>query len=242
MGKEKKEFGEKPVPGLMEALYPHTGNGAAWATDGHTYLLRMPDPAKSLGLDNHVEPRLPEKVKEELPAVKVAIPEPETELPVVSEEKPEKPARKKSSKKAAGKKGKSEAKSAKKAVQSAQSAGELTPVAGNDKEKGAVLPEEKLADVLPKPRAVKPESEEPKTFTAWLRSLGGSDYVHPYGDDFALEEREAPETGISETYADLLAAQGYVDRAIEMYKKLIEKNPEKSAFFAARIEALRRSS
>ncbi len=44
--------------------------------------------------------------------------------------------------------------------------------------------------------------------------------------------------GISETFADLLAAQGYKEQAIEMYIKLMEKYPEKSGFFAAKIEAL----
>ncbi len=76
-------------------------------------------------------------------------------------------------------------------------------------------------------------------FTQWLKDLGGADYVHPYDDDFALsQEKGALNEVISETYADVLAAQGYKERAIEMYLKLIEKYPEKSSFFAAKIEAL----
>ncbi len=43
---------------------------------------------------------------------------------------------------------------------------------------------------------------------------------------------------ISETLARLYAQQGHRDRAIEMYRRLIALYPEKSAFFAAQIEAL----
>jgi hypothetical protein len=77
-------------------------------------------------------------------------------------------------------------------------------------------------------------------FTQWLKNLRGSDYVHPYDDDFAVEQVNGlAGEGISETFADLLAAQGYHEQAIEMYTKLIQKFPEKSRFFAAKIEALK---
>lgn len=76
-------------------------------------------------------------------------------------------------------------------------------------------------------------------YTKWLKSLTGSEYVHPYEDDFAFEQgNNSTKQGISETFADLLAAQGYKEQALEMYVKLMEKYPEKSAFFAAKIEAL----
>lgn len=72
-----------------------------------------------------------------------------------------------------------------------------------------------------------------------MKGLRGSEYVHPYGDDFAIHQSlgEGGE-GVSETFADLLASQGYKEQAIAMYTKLIEKFPEKSRFFAAKIEAL----
>ena len=44
--------------------------------------------------------------------------------------------------------------------------------------------------------------------------------------------------GISETFADLLASQGHTRQAIDMYTRLMEKYPEKSSFFAAKIKAL----
>lgn len=43
---------------------------------------------------------------------------------------------------------------------------------------------------------------------------------------------------ISETLAELLAQQGRVDKAIEMYQKLVLKYPQKSAFFALKIKDL----
>lgn len=43
----------------------------------------------------------------------------------------------------------------------------------------------------------------------------------------------------SETLAALLEAQGHYEKAIAMYKRLMMKYPEKSAFFAAKIEQLK---
>lgn len=45
---------------------------------------------------------------------------------------------------------------------------------------------------------------------------------------------------ISETLANLLANQGQNDKAIKMFERLMVKNPEKSAFFAAKIEELKK--
>ncbi|MBK9981526.1 MAG: hypothetical protein IPP15_03720 [Saprospiraceae bacterium] len=77
-------------------------------------------------------------------------------------------------------------------------------------------------------------------YTRWLKGLKGSEYVHPYDDDYGLDQMSSmARGGVSETFADLLAAQGYKDKAIEMYLQLMEKYPEKSSFFAAKIEALK---
>ena len=62
------------------------------------------------------------------------------------------------------------------------------------------------------------------------------EYVHPYEDDYALAQHRE---GISETLADLLAAQGYREQAMDMYSELMARYPEKSSFFAAKIEALK---
>ena len=51
----------------------------------------------------------------------------------------------------------------------------------------------------------------------------------------SIAEREE---AITETYADLIASQGHVDKAVELYKKLQLKFPEKSSYFARKIEEL----
>jgi tetratricopeptide (TPR) repeat protein len=45
---------------------------------------------------------------------------------------------------------------------------------------------------------------------------------------------------VSETLAEILIRQGKKDKAIEVYKKLIWKFPQKKAYFAAQIEELRK--
>lgn len=55
--------------------------------------------------------------------------------------------------------------------------------------------------------------------------------------DHSIVEREGV---ISETYANLLATQGYTQKAIELYQRLMLKFPEKSGYFAAKIEELQK--
>ncbi len=43
---------------------------------------------------------------------------------------------------------------------------------------------------------------------------------------------------VTETYADLMVSQGYIDKAKEMYNELMLRNPEKSSYFAAKIKEL----
>jgi hypothetical protein len=47
---------------------------------------------------------------------------------------------------------------------------------------------------------------------------------------------------LSETLARLIAAQGKKDKAIKIYQKLMLKNPQKSSYFAAQIEKLKKES
>lgn len=46
---------------------------------------------------------------------------------------------------------------------------------------------------------------------------------------------------INESFAKILLKQGKTDKAIEIYEKLILKNPEKKAYFAAKIDELRKN-
>jgi hypothetical protein len=43
---------------------------------------------------------------------------------------------------------------------------------------------------------------------------------------------------VTETYAELLVRQGYAEKAKEMYRELMLRNPEKSSYFAAKIKEL----
>ncbi|MFN4081196.1 MAG: hypothetical protein ACK4NS_09865 [Saprospiraceae bacterium] len=55
------------------------------------------------------------------------------------------------------------------------------------------------------------------------------------------EQSVTPNAAVaSETLAGLLARQGHIERAIAMYEKLSQQYPEKSANFAALIEALKK--
>lgn len=58
---------------------------------------------------------------------------------------------------------------------------------------------------------------------------------HPIAEKSVHESEDV----LSETLADLLAIQGYMDKAIDMYKRLSLIFPEKSAFFALKIEELK---
>lgn len=61
-------------------------------------------------------------------------------------------------------------------------------------------------------------------------------------EDSARRSIEENEGIVSETLARLVAAQGKKDKAIEIYQKLMLKNPQKSGYFAAQIEKLRKES
>ena len=51
----------------------------------------------------------------------------------------------------------------------------------------------------------------------------------------SIERREV----ITETMAEVLAKQGMREKAMEMYRKLSLLEPEKSAYFAQKIEQLK---
>ena len=59
-------------------------------------------------------------------------------------------------------------------------------------------------------------------------------------EDSARKSIEENEGIVSETLARLIAAQGKKEKAIEIYQKLMLKNPQKSSYFAAQIEKLRK--
>ena len=62
----------------------------------------------------------------------------------------------------------------------------------------------------------------------------------PDVNELATKSVEENHSVASETLAILLARQGHTDKAIEMYERLRLLFPEKSAYFAARIENLKK--
>jgi len=65
-----------------------------------------------------------------------------------------------------------------------------------------------------------------------------SNDIEPH--DLSKTSVEFKEDLVSENLADILAKQGKVKRAIDIYKKLIWKFPQKKSFFADRIENLKK--
>jgi len=244
---------EKIKPGLEEALHPEIGNEALWTQDPHAFSVSTVDPLKSL--DQHLldEDALSKTIlhwksneNEDLPVeVLPTVVSPQEEKEVIVPVKAKK----------------QEVSIAKATEPGVTQGPELTGSDEEDaesrkgkkkKEKGEVKAgkrikkvakqlkkeeEKRLADIAPVSTASSETNLTP--FTHWLKGLSGSEYVHPYEADFGFNRGgEQGGESISETFADLLAAQGYKDRAIVMYTLLIEKFPEKSRFFAAKIEAL----
>jgi hypothetical protein len=87
-----------------------------------------------------------------------------------------------------------------------------------------------------------------RKFTDWLKQMKNANVSdNDLGGNLELEKavmetaklsNEAREI-LTETMADVLAKQGQVDKAIQLYIKLSFLNPEKSSYFAAKIEQLK---
>ena len=250
----------KPAPALPEAIHPEIGNGAAWEERLHEQLLRNPDPSKQLDhllILDHLqlreslqpeatlvaeetkpEPFIPASNKIEDPYHNLIqeIYEADTHEQLTADSKQVTKGKKKGKSKKEGKTTHEEnpdwLKEAPEEEKISQ-AGKLVRKAAK-----SVKRQEKEQIKAQETKSSTPEFEL-SPFTRWLKGFSGSDYVHPYEDDFAFAQGSGPSgEGITETFADLLAAQGYKEQAIEMYIKLMEKYPEKSGFFAAKIEAL----
>ena len=104
---------------------------------------------------------------------------------------------------------------------------------------GAKLPRELENDK-------KPTMEQLRSFTGWLRTMKRTasysmdpdqdkGKVMPESGEDKYEEQEV----LTETMAELRISKGQYDKAIAIYEKLSLSNPEKSAYFAPKIEALK---
>ncbi len=106
------------------------------------------------------------------------------------------------------------------------------------------------------PNTIAKSKKEPESFTEWLLALQSpSITTKPSGAKSkkpttpktqkrlkrALKKiKSSTAEPVSETYADLLASQGHVRRAKEIYKKLIAQYPEKKNIFAQKLENLKK--
>ena len=227
-------------PGMEESIHPEIGNGSHWEPNLHASMIKSVDPSKMLDAflrNEDGQQSVQDQWKADLEAG--AWPDAEAPLALIELEKAltpiETPAltdkTEESDTDAPILKIKPEkAKKVKKEIE----AGKLVKKASK-----AIEKQQKESGRKAVPPSSGQGTTELSPFTKWLKALKGSEYVHPYDDDFAFLQSSGPaREGISETFADLLASQGYREQAIEMYRKLMEKYPEKSRFFAAKIEAL----
>lgn len=241
-----------PAPGLPESIHPEIGNGSVWESDRHQLLLRLPDPTKWLdawlpALESTSETKNSEAISSP-PGIEQA----DTVHDTLTEQKAE--ADRITSNQEYPGKGKKKKKKIRKVEESEP---DMAEELLNQEDPEPLHPHKpgkrlrKAAETIHKQEEERHMAENEDAmhpdqglspYTRWLKNLAGSEYVHPYDDDFALAGAQGQvKQGISETFADLLASQGHIRQAIEMYTRLMEKYPEKSAFFAAKIEALQSS-
>ena len=124
------------------------------------------------------------------------------------------------------------------------------------KKRTSKLPVEEAGEIIIEEEEKKPELkfELPKTyvqkdafegvtneFTLWLLKKDQRVNVDSKGMDTSGEDViQLKEEIISESLAKIYEKQGLIGEAIEMYRKLSLKNPEKSAYFAEIIENLKK--
>jgi hypothetical protein len=255
---EQKDQNKASKPGIPEALDHSIGNGASWESDPHAFLIRSVDPLSQLDeflideasrlsiIDRWNGVEIPDDQKPGTPGSN------EGELKTISSE-PESTAPKDAPEDSLERDLPAETEGPSIPDESPDLIAEEL-IQGTKNEKVLKKTKEKAGkrirkviksihvehkpELPPVPR--KKAEPELSPYTQWLKDLRGSEYVHPYEDDYGLQQMaSATKGGVSETFADLLASQGYFKEAREMYQQLMEKYPEKSGFFAAKIEALK---
>lgn len=79
-------------------------------------------------------------------------------------------------------------------------------------------------------------------FTKDAPKIQCSSEMHDADADYGVESAEEDPNIVSETLADIYAAQGCYDKAVQMYEILKLHFPEKSCYFAAQIEKVKKAS
>jgi hypothetical protein len=216
---------ESARPGIPEAVDPATGNGVAWSADSHETALRQPDPLTVL--DAWIGPA----ALSPAPSVPGGTPDPVVGLAKPMDEHVD---RQPSAEPFGANAEAPEASTPKKLpVRTGKRIRKAMEAAGEPADGPAGRPDTPSSpETQLHPMGLSP-------FVTWLKRLSGSEYVHPYEEEGLSDILDGKHQDVaSETLADLLAAQGYTERAIAMYEALMRKYPEKSAFFAAKLQAL----
>ncbi len=116
------------------------------------------------------------------------------------------------------------------------------------KKKPRENPDELIAEIQNSKEEISPENERQKQqieiinqFIRVQPSISNPrERVPSTGDFNTIKSGEFGENIVSETLVEILVKQGKKDRAVEVLKKLIWKYPQKKAYFASRIEELKK--
>ncbi len=124
---------------------------------------------------------------------------------------------------------------------------EAVPLAEVEEEKYASNSDGLIEEIKSTKKKMKPEGEKQKEqieiidqFIKTKPSVPRATKPATNGEDLSETSSNLNENIVSETLVEILLKQGKKEKAIEVLKKLIWKFPQKKAYFAARIEDLKK--
>lgn len=105
--------------------------------------------------------------------------------------------------------------------------------------------EEELIESIAKPALRNIQDEQLAIIEQFIKKEPRIQPIRQGGSNVEIEDLSERSTTLkgpllTESYAKILSRQGRFDQAIEVYKKLLVKNPEKSTYFAEKIADLQK--
>jgi len=105
--------------------------------------------------------------------------------------------------------------------------------------------EEELIESIAKPALRNIQDEQLSIIEQFIKKEPRIQPIRQGGPNVEIEDLSERSTTLkgqllTESYAKILSRQGRFDQAIEVYKKLLVKNPEKSTYFAEKIADLQK--
>ena len=105
--------------------------------------------------------------------------------------------------------------------------------------------EEELIESIAKPALRNIQDEQLAIIEQFIKKEPRIQPIRQGGPNVEIEDLSERSTTLkgpllTESYAKILSRQGRFDQAIEVYKKLLVKNPEKSTYFAEKIADLQK--